>query len=83
MTEKEKALELVSKFHGRIADCGGFIKTMPRPVAKQSALICVDEMIKELQDVEFNYDLHNHNENSLENTVIKYWQQVKQEINKS
>ena len=66
MTHKEKAKELVNKFlqiyDGRV------------PQAKQSALICVDEVLENI-----TYEVISDNPFMM-NT--DYWQEVKQEINK-
>jgi hypothetical protein len=64
MTPKEKAEELVGRFEGYVADCGGFVRIMPRDIAKKSALICVDEII----------------ETYMPKSSSSYWQQIKQEI---
>ncbi|KQC33980.1 hypothetical protein AAU57_12050 [Nonlabens sp. YIK11] len=76
MTAKQKAKELVEKFNyynnclcgtGKgCARCEEGIEDM-----KVSALICVDEMIKE-QEMWQNGSVD----------PVKYWQQVKQEIQK-
>ena len=59
MTPKEKAKELVSKMC--LLDC----RDENIIIAKQCALICVDEIL------EFH-----------DRIDVKYWQEVKQEINK-
>ena len=62
MTAKEKALELVSKM------CLLDYRDENIIIAKQCALICVDEMLEELgEELKLAYN---------------YWQEVKQEINK-
>jgi hypothetical protein len=43
-------------------------------LAKQCALICVDEILKELDNF--------GNDDGYQFTRVEYWQQVKQEINK-
>ena len=63
MTPKEKAIELVDKY---IKDVCLF-----KHAAKQSALIAVDEMIKNDKE---NYGINGF--------VFEYWQEVKQEIEK-
>jgi len=70
MTPKEKAQELVQRF----TKIESFhiherVIFMPLPEAKQCALIAVDELI--------NDSINNLNVNS-----HKYWQEVKQEIEK-
>jgi len=76
MTPKEKAQELLDKIIN-IAnkhDCFG----NEYPLAKDCALIAVDEILKE----------YAHAENHIEDIMgrislyIKYWQEVKQEIEK-
>jgi|TARA_R110001599_G_scaffold135265_1_gene313537 hypothetical protein len=63
MTAKEKAKELVDRFLSIEGPCGNSYSY----VAKQCALICVDEIVK----------------NTLQfSQVLDYWQEVKQEINK-
>lgn len=64
MTEKDKAKELVHRF--RIGD-----RNM-KSKAKQSALICVDEVVKVLW--------HNHEKNS--EKMYRYYIEVKKEIEK-
>ena len=59
MTAKEKAIELVSKMC--LLDC----RDENIIIAKQCALICVDEIL------EFH-----------DRIDVKYWKEVKQEINK-
>ena len=76
MKAKEKAKELVDRFYDvdlYDVDYGGGGCTCP---AKEYALICVDEMIRAIKQIQFNYDIF------LEDTEISYWWKVKQEINK-
>ena len=70
MTPKEKAKELVEKyqFNGDMIDD----VRMSEESAIESALICVDEILESLWNVG----------HSSSNNEIKYWQEVKQEINK-
>ena len=63
MIAKEKAIELVDRFWS----------CQIKENAKQCALICVDEMIKELTE-EISPSVHGFRHN--------YWKEVKQEINK-
>ena len=70
MTPKEKAKELVEKYLN-IEFC-----LLTDNKAKKCALICVDEMIREIKQIQFNEDIF------MEDTVISYWNEVKQEINK-
>ena len=67
-TPKEKAKELVNKM-GK-----NFIYFASREVAKQHALIAVDEILN-LMINSFKWD-ENHNGN------VDYWEEVKQEIEK-
>jgi hypothetical protein len=68
---KEKALELVEKYKIIIADDVVDMKiiygTLTNKLAKQCALIAVDEMLNEF----YTHPLSKY-----------YWQEVKQEINK-
>ena len=70
MTAKDKAKELVEKylFNGDMIDD----IRMSEESAIESALICVDEILESLWNVG----------HSSSNDEIKYWQEVKQEINK-
>tara|TARA_R110002153_G_scaffold113889_3_gene256432 strand:+ start:763 stop:993 length:231 start_codon:yes stop_codon:yes gene_type:complete len=75
MTAKEEALELVNRF--------GYSQKSVFPDSvlhakhgKSDALICVDEILKEIKEIQFNYDI------SLKDTAIRYWKEVKEEINK-
>lgn len=67
MSEKEKAKELVDRF--RTLPPSNPYTGIDEELAKQCALICVDEIIKDLNpfDVSKNY----------------YWREVKNEINKT
>ena len=80
MSPKDKAEELVLSFENASSNKMSDYSKIYTPTAKVCAFICVDEIIKELESVEFNYDLHNFNKTSLENTVIEYYKEVKQEI---
>ena len=68
MTPKEKAKELIEKFtyFGDPADY-----TDPREIAIYHALIAVDEIIKDREKLFEHYWID-----------LKYWQEVKQEIEK-
>ena len=81
MNEKEKAKELVMKFQYLVTgwDCyhDEPIELIHRlSDMKKCALICVDEMIREIKQIQFNHDVF------LEDTEISYWWKVRQEINK-
>jgi hypothetical protein len=75
MTPKEKAEELFDKFRVKVHDRNG-TSAMNGFEAKQCALIAVNEILKE----------YVHAENHIEDIMgkisiyIKYWQEVKQEI---
>jgi hypothetical protein len=77
MEAKEKAIELVEKFLGKIpfADTKVYKdwKKEMNNKAKQCALIAVDEVLN-LMINNFKWDI-NYNGN------IEYWQEVKKEIN--
>jgi len=65
MTPQEKAKELIRQFYSVGAiEC------------KQCALIAVDEIVKEIQCNEFDFQLH------VPMSVYKYWENVKHEIEK-
>jgi len=72
MTTKEKAVELTEKFRKPTTDCHGH--SWLESQRKKCALICVDEIIKELLSVEFNYNL------DFKSDLIQYWNDVKIEI---
>jgi hypothetical protein len=67
MTPKQKAKELVNKFHIKVLDREG-TSAMNEFESKQCALIAVDEIIEVLSN-----DI---------NPLVNYWQEVKQEIEK-
>ena len=63
MTAKDKAMELVNKMAGfTIDDC------------KRNSTTCVDEILKELKEIEVNYDL------DFGDDLLPYYEQVKKEI---
>jgi len=68
MTPKEKAEELVNKHLMILANVYDSLRTK-NEMAKQCALICVDELI-------------NDRRNSYMDFKYKHWERVKQEINK-
>ena len=72
MTAKEKSLELVDRFINveYLIDFQG----MTLELAKQCALIAVDEILKELPMLDY------HPLGSYTNPRIDYWQEVKQEL---
>jgi hypothetical protein len=72
MTPKEKAIELWLSYYELIDDC--YSSKAAKGIAKQFALIAVDEMIKLL------VDLSNNNFTYL--TEVMYYQKVKQELEK-
>jgi len=72
MTPKEKAIELVNKFDN-LLPCEG-TTTGQTPI--DCALICVDEIIKEIKDLYFNHDIEENN------SSVDYYERVKIEINK-
>jgi hypothetical protein len=70
MTPKEKAEELIDKFKPL---CGGYFGGKINKVfAKQCASIAVDEILLALPDASDDDSTYNHE--------LKYWQEVKQEI---
>ena len=70
MTAKEKSIDLIKKII--LADN----LDKGTPIEKQCALICVDEMIRAIKQIQFNYDIF------LEDTEISYLWEVRQEIEK-
>ena len=68
MTPKEKAKELVEKYLFNNI----YLPSLTKELAKQSALICVDEVLESLWNTGHSFS----------NDEINYWQEVKQEINK-
>ncbi len=70
MTPKEKAEELVHRYDLLQTYVEGF----SLDDAKQCALIAVDEIIKAIPDASDDNSPYNHE--------LKYWQEVKQEIEK-
>lgn len=78
MTPREKAKELFRKFVAPTQqwdDVDGYITDEYN--AKQCALITVDEIIKTLKD----NDLYIGGETNIDE-IIRFWQEVKQEIEK-
>ena len=87
MTPIEKAKELVYKMHvkyePKIEDKGGiYYFNMSIEVAKQSALICIDEILDTgLLGGDYRNDQSTINDFSTVTWYINYWEEVKQEIN--
>tara|TARA_R110000803_G_scaffold163609_1_gene227289 strand:+ start:303 stop:533 length:231 start_codon:yes stop_codon:yes gene_type:complete len=74
MTPKEKARELVERFMDIKPTTSDKLKEqLIYDEAKQCALICVDEMIK--------FIIEKQNESMYFEMDLKYWQEVKREIN--
>ena len=77
MTPKEKCDELVEKFLNYSKS-----EKPPKPngfwSAKQCAIICCDEIIEDSELTKINID---DNDVVIINSAIKFWQQVKQELN--
>lgn len=73
MTPKEKAEELVEKFHNAKSDKMSDYSTIYTPTAKVCALIAVDEIIDILSVLPYGMEYLSH---------IDYWEGVKQEIEK-
>lgn len=73
MTPKEKAKDLIDKFEliDRQYTYQDYLNLF---AAKQCALICVDEILKELKEIKKLYNI--------ETLPFKYWKKVKKEINK-
>jgi|688.fasta_scaffold1266929_2 hypothetical protein len=79
MTPKEKAIELINSYRiilmNEDTECGNEI--LCTSIAKQCALIAVDEIIK--NNLEYLRGIELHNDVAL-NIDLSYWQEVKQEI---
>lgn len=71
MTPKEKAEELVEKFHNAKSDKMSDYSTIYTPTAKVCALIAVEEILKDKEIVDGMRVIHD-----------PYWLEVKQEIEK-
>lgn len=71
MTSQEKAIELFNKFYIEVLDRDG-TSSMHRVEAKQCALIAVDEIIDAI-------DWHEY---EVPNDQLKFWFEVKREIEK-
>ena len=76
MTPREKARELVDKMYycQRYVDGENYIPLEAYKRAKQCALIAVDEIILAIPDASDDDSPYNHE--------LKYWQEVKEEIDK-
>jgi len=74
MTTGEKAKELVDRFYDTIENNVELYKGEYLVTAKQCALICIDEMIKEHIHVSQNY--------KWQDEIWEWLREVKQEINK-
>lgn len=80
MTPKEKAQELVDKFKLKYEF---FTKSFIKTTAKQSSLIAVDEIIlSRKDDNQFDDTLWSGGSDmyTMHPMYLKYWQEVKQEI---
>lgn len=78
MKEKDKAYELIAGYRYTLSLPNAPLGDDKDRVAKQCALICVDEMLEALEDSKEYVD-----DNSLfefNNKILKYWQTVKTEI---
>jgi hypothetical protein len=69
MTPKEKALELYYKYYQKCAD-----SSYPENMAKECALIAVDEVICEI--------VYFDNTDGYAQSRMDYWEEVKSEIDK-
>jgi len=76
MTPKEKAKELVDRMFGVQVDNQTFHMYNTLETAKYSALIAVDEILK---DYSYMQNIRNANSNQIHSQRV-YWQEVKQEI---
>jgi len=71
MTPKEKAKQLVEKYLKKIIELA-YAETKTKELAKESALICVDEIQEHAQMIETEYEGYNN--------PYQYFLQVKLEI---
>ena len=78
MSEEDKAKELVILYS--TYSYGITYENMVN-CAKECAKIAVDLLIKQLEEVDFNWDLESGHKTTLSDTVIPYWQRVKEKIN--
>ena len=79
MTPKEKARELRDKMYLKIPSVYDPTGLPHYPIAKQCALIAVDEI---LENVDYFFkELENDNLPNKFDDEIEYWNEVKQEIN--
>ena len=74
MTPKEKAKELIDKFHIKVLDRDG-TSAMNEFEAKQCALVAVSVILDEFDHLAWHDD-------DYAEYKMKYWQEVKQEIEK-
>jgi hypothetical protein len=82
MTPKEKAQELFDKYWTLISY--KIEGSVGRLVIKQCALIAVDELINEVYNISHQYTAVYNNEtkfyNYIDSKELKFWKQVKHEI---
>ncbi len=71
MTPKEKAKQLVEKYLKKIIELA-YAETKTKELAKESALICVDEIQEHAQMIETEYEGYNN--------PYQYFLQVKLQI---
>jgi len=83
MTPKEKATELSNKYFEQFLAFGEYLSIEK---ANQCALIAVDELIKEVYNISHQYTAKYDEEtkfyNYTESKELKFWIEVKNEINK-
>ena len=75
MIPKEKAIDLMANFYAIKSNEPDY--GMEWEMAKECALIAVDEILKEFKSDE----LYSSGENNINDFII-YWQEIKQEIEK-
>jgi len=81
MTPKEKAIGLYDKYATYAVMWAGDSKTT-KENCKQCALICVDEIIKDMEILLISYQSSTYKIGFGISDRFNYWQEVKQEINK-
>ena len=75
MKPKEKAKQLVENYLKKIIELA-YAETKTKELARESALICVDEIELYRKQIEGEYDEDLYHAYGVE----EYWQEVKQEI---
>jgi hypothetical protein len=84
MTPKEKAIELYKKLVIHIQRYDEYVDERSKINTKKCALIAVDELINEVYNISHQYTAVYNNEtkfyNYIDSKELKFWKEVKQEI---